>query len=89
MRLNGSNMATLVERYGWYEWLAHTNFSFLIGASHPHEFVDQACEFSYKGLGIADFDGVYGIARAYRDRKRRTEHRHPERSRGVACIVQT
>jgi len=64
-------MATLVERYGWHEWLCHTNFSFLVGASHPHELIDQACDFSYKGLGIADFDGVYGIARAYRDLRHR------------------
>lgn len=64
-------MATLVERYGWHEWLSHTNFSFLVGASHPHELVDRACEFGYKGLGIADFDGVYGIARAYRDLRHR------------------
>ncbi|MBI2602595.1 MAG: error-prone DNA polymerase [Deltaproteobacteria bacterium] len=65
-------MATLVD-YGWVEWLAHTNFSFLIGASHPHEMIKQASEYAYKGLGIADYDGVYGIARAYRERRQACE----------------
>ena len=26
----------------WIEWLAHTNFSFLHGASHPSELLDAA-----------------------------------------------
>ena len=51
----------------WHEWICHTNFSFMMGASHPHELVQRSIELGYSSLGISDFDGVYGIARAYRD----------------------
>ena len=60
-------MASLLEKYGWHEWLCHTNFSFLTGASHPEEYVRKAFELNYSGLGIVDYDGVYGIVRAYRE----------------------
>ncbi len=63
-------MASLVKTYGWYEWLCHTNFSFLIGASHPGEMVETAVKYGYLSLGITDYDGVYGIARAYRVRQK-------------------
>lgn len=59
-------MGSLVEKLGWYEWLTHTNFSFLVGASHPHELVERACLQRYRGMAIADYDGVYGIARTFR-----------------------
>lgn len=59
-------MGSLLETYGWHEWLCHTNFSFLIGASHPHEYVTSAAEHGYAGLAVTDYDGVYGLARAYR-----------------------
>jgi len=49
--------------------LCHTNFSFLTGASHPHELVNGAANLGYSGLAITDYDGVYGIARAYRSLK--------------------
>ncbi len=57
-------MASLVK--DWHEWICHTNFSFLLGASHPGELVHRAVESGYQSLGITDYDGVYGIARAYR-----------------------
>ncbi|MBF0280370.1 MAG: error-prone DNA polymerase [SAR324 cluster bacterium] len=60
-------MVFLAEKYAWYEWLCHTNFSFLIGASHPLDYIKRAIEFGYRGLSITDYDGVYGIARAYRE----------------------
>jgi error-prone DNA polymerase len=50
----------------WHEWLCHTNFSFLMGASHPEEYVERAVNLGYAGLGISDLDGLYGIVRAYR-----------------------
>jgi len=59
-------MESLLEKYGWYEWICHTNFSFLIGGSHPHEYVESAAAYGYRGLAITDYDGVYGLARAYR-----------------------
>ncbi len=51
---------------GWNEWIAHTNFSFLTGASHPAEVVERAVALGYKGLAITDFDGAYGLARSFR-----------------------
>jgi error-prone DNA polymerase len=39
----------------------------MVGASHPHELVQRSIALGYGSLGITDFDGVYGIARAYRD----------------------
>ena len=53
----------------WHEWICHTNFSFLLGASHPKELVTRAVDLGYKSLAITDYDGVYGIARAYRELK--------------------
>lgn len=52
--------------YSYTEWLCHTNFSFLVGASHPGEIFDQASKLGLSGLAITDFDGVYGLARSYR-----------------------
>lgn len=42
-----------------------TNFSFLRGASHPEELVRKAIELGYSALGITDYDGVYGMPKAY------------------------
>jgi error-prone DNA polymerase len=58
-------MASLVKEIGWHELACHTNFSFLVGASHPHEMVASACQYGYRTLGVADFDGVYGLARSH------------------------
>ncbi|MBF0443175.1 MAG: error-prone DNA polymerase, partial [Oligoflexales bacterium] len=54
------------EKSKWIEWLCHTNFSFLTGASHPHEYVNRAYKLGYGGIGITDYDGFYGIVRAYK-----------------------
>lgn len=66
-RDTGISMAFSVNT--WHEWICHTNFSFLVGASHPHELVQRAAKLNYHGLGICDYDGVYGIARCYRELK--------------------
>lgn len=42
-----------------------TNFSFLRGASHPHELVTRACELGYQALAITDECSVAGVVRAY------------------------
>ena len=42
-----------------------TNFSFLRGASHPEEFVEQAASFGYKEIGITDRNSLAGIVRAH------------------------
>ena len=42
-----------------------TNFSFLRGASHPEELVEQAAKFGYKEIGITDRNTFAGIVRAH------------------------
>ena len=42
-----------------------TNFSFLRGASHPGDFVEQAAELGYAAIGIADRNTLAGVVRAY------------------------
>ena len=42
-----------------------TNFSFLHGASHPHELAAQAKGLGYEAIGIADHNTMAGIVRAY------------------------
>ncbi len=42
-----------------------SNFSFLRGASHPEELVEQAAAFGYTEIGITDRNSVAGIVRAH------------------------
>src|SRR5579863_10674169 len=42
-----------------------TNFSFLRGASHPEEFVEQAAKLGLQGIGIADRNSLAGVVRAH------------------------
>jgi error-prone DNA polymerase len=42
-----------------------TNFSFLRGASHPHELVEQGAMLGYKVIGITDRNTLAGIVRAH------------------------
>jgi len=42
-----------------------TNYSFLEGASHPGELVEEAHRLGYHSLAITDRDGVYGAVRAH------------------------
>ena len=42
---------------------AHTNFSFLDGASAPDELVAQAVELGLAGLAVTDHNGLYGAVR--------------------------
>ncbi len=43
----------------------YSNFSFLVGASHPEELVQQAAALGYKGLAITDECSVAGVVRAH------------------------
>src|SRR5690349_17416683 len=42
-----------------------TNFSFLEGASHPDELVQQAAELGYAALAITDRNSLAGVVRAH------------------------
>ena len=42
-----------------------SNFSFLRGASHPDELVDQAAAFGYSAIAITDRNSLAGIVRAH------------------------
>ena len=41
----------------------HSNFSFLDGASHPEELVEEAVRLGVETLALTDHDGVYGVVR--------------------------
>src|SRR5689334_3756609 len=42
-----------------------SNFSFLEGASHAEELVEEAHRLGLPALGLADRDGVHGVVRAH------------------------
>ena len=42
-----------------------SNFSFLEGASHPEELVEEAVRAGISTLGLTDRDGVYGVVEAH------------------------
>ncbi len=41
----------------------HSNFSFLDGASHPGELVEEAARLGLEALALTDHDGMYGVVR--------------------------
>ena len=43
-----------------------TNFTFLTGASHPNEYVEQAIVLGYRALAITDECSLAGIVKAYK-----------------------
>jgi DNA polymerase III alpha subunit len=48
---------------GYCELHAHSNFSFLDGASHPEELIAQAAVLGMPALAVADHAGLYGAVR--------------------------
>ncbi|MGE5217114.1 MAG: error-prone DNA polymerase [Chloroflexota bacterium] len=42
-----------------------SNLSFLEGASHPDELIDEACRLGLPAIALTDRDGVYGVVRAH------------------------
>src|ERR1700712_2770221 len=42
---------------------AHSNFSFLDGASSPEQLLEEAKRLGLHGLALTDHDGLYGIVR--------------------------
>lgn len=55
------------------ELLCHTNFTFLRGASHPEELVQQAIALGYRALAITDECSVAGVVRAHVEIKKLRE----------------
>ena len=47
------------------ELSAQSNFTFLTGASHPEEYMAEACALGHPALAIADDNSVAGIVRAH------------------------
>ncbi len=41
----------------------HSNFSFLDGAAHPEELVEEAVRLGLDALALTDHDGMYGVVR--------------------------
>ena len=41
----------------------HSNFSFLDGASHPEELVEEAARLGLEAIALTDHDGLYGVVR--------------------------
>lgn len=52
-------------KMGYTELQITTNFSFLRGASHPEEVVEQAARLGYKEIAITDHNTLAGIVRAH------------------------
>ncbi len=42
-----------------------SNYSFLEGASHPDELIEEASRLGLRSLALVDRDGVYGVVRAH------------------------
>src|SRR6266545_4978090 len=55
--------ATVPPHTPYAELHCHSNFSFLDGASHPEELVEEAVRLGLEALALTDHDGVYGVVR--------------------------
>ncbi|PJJ55129.1 error-prone DNA polymerase [Compostimonas suwonensis] len=51
------------DRVPYAELHAHSNFSFLDGASKPEELLEEATRLGLDALALTDHDGLYGIVR--------------------------
>ena len=50
-------------RVPYAELHCHSNFSFLDGASHPEELVEEAVRLGLEALALTDHNGFYGVVR--------------------------
>jgi error-prone DNA polymerase len=48
---------------GYCELHAHSNFSFLDGASHPEELIGRAAQLGMPALAVTDHAGLYAAVR--------------------------
>jgi error-prone DNA polymerase len=51
------------DRVPYAELHCHSNFSFLDGASHPEELVEEAARLELDAIALTDHDGMYGVVR--------------------------
>ncbi len=61
--LAGRNEIHDLDATPYAELHCHSNFSFLDGASHPEELVEEAVRLGLTGLALTDHDGLYGVVR--------------------------
>ncbi|WP_376765999.1 PHP domain-containing protein [Amycolatopsis pithecellobii] len=54
-------------RVPYAELHVHSNFSFLDGASHPEELVEEASRLGLDAIALTDHDGMYGAVRFAED----------------------
>jgi error-prone DNA polymerase len=62
-QLAKNRCSTTQPRIPYAELHCHSNFSFLDGASHPEELVEEAARLELDALAITDHDGMYGVVR--------------------------
>lgn len=63
-------ISDIKSKSNYFELNVTTNFSFLQGASHPAELVQQAAELGYAGIAITDECSLAGIVRAHVEAKK-------------------
>src|SRR3954451_11236365 len=59
----GSDDGGEAVRVPYAELHCHSNFSFLDGASHPEELVEEAARLELDAIALTDHDGMYGVVR--------------------------
>ncbi|HYT09436.1 MAG TPA: error-prone DNA polymerase [Mycobacteriales bacterium] len=55
--------AARTDHVAYAELHCHSNFSFLDGASHPEELVEEAVRLGLEAIALTDHDGMYGVVR--------------------------
>ena len=63
---------------------AHTNFSFLDGATHPEELIARAAQLAVPVLAITDHAGLYAAVRVWKAARETTTH--AARDAGLAPV---
>ncbi len=64
-RYNELDDLTITQYQGYAELHCISNFSFLRGASHPEELVNQAASLGYEAISITDECSLAGVVRAH------------------------
>ncbi|MDV6013027.1 error-prone DNA polymerase [Haloechinothrix sp. LS1_15] len=61
--LRGADHTGADSRVPYAELHCHSNFSFLDGASHPEELVEESARLGLDAVALTDHDGMYGVMR--------------------------